>query len=383
MRFPLTTKHKSKHWYSNAVVWASQNGIVAGYGDGRFGTDDPITQEQLDVMICRHKGENPVWTGDPALVAPATRAEAATAFYASLNDNTPGANAPSEGSPVVYMTTDITPEGLMAVYEKLNWQPSSKVAVKLSTGEPPASNYLRPELIADVVSAVDGTIVECNTAYGGSRAQTAMHYQVAEDHGFTAIADFQILDENGSMSLPVVGGSRLTENFVGAAFADYDSYLVLSHFKGHAMAGFGGAIKNISIGLGSSEGKSWIHTGGTSKRGISGNQDAFLEAMGDAGKAVSDYLGNGERIVYVNVMNRLSVDCDCSGRPAEPDIHDIGILASTDPVALDQACIDLVYAAEGNTSLVNRIESRNGLHTLEHAEEIGLGSRAYELVSID
>ena len=149
------------------------------------------------------------------------------------------------------------------------------------------------------------------------------------------------------------------------------------------MAGFGGAIKNISIGLGSSEGKSWIHTGGTSKRGISGNQDAFLEAMGDAGKAVSDYLGNGERIVYVNVMNRLSVDCDCSGRPAEPDIHDIGILASTDPVALDQACIDLVYAAEGNTSLVNRIESRNGLHTLEHAEEIGLGSRAYELVSID
>ena len=295
----------------------------------------------------------------------------------------PDASDTEDGDPVVYMTTDISPEGLMSVYEALDWQPSGKVAVKLSTGEPPASNYLRPELIADVVSAVDGTIVECNTAYGGSRAQTAMHYQVAEDHGFTAIADFQILDENGSMSLPVVGGSRLTENFVGAAFADYDSYLVLSHFKGHAMAGFGGAIKNISIGLGSSEGKSWIHTGGTSKRGISGNQDAFLEAMGDAGKAVSDYLGNGERIVYVNVMNRLSVDCDCSGRPAEPDIHDIGILASTDPVALDQACIDLVYAAEGNSSLVNRIESRNGLHTLEHAEEIGLGSRAYELVSID
>ena len=287
----------------------------------------------------------------------------------------------AESDSTVYMTTDISPEALMAIYEALGWTPEGKVAVKLSTGEPPASNYLRPELIADVVSAVNGTIVECNTAYGGSRAETAMHYQVAEDHGFTAIADFQILDEAGSLSLPVTGGTRLTENFVGAAFADYDSYLILSHFKGHAMAGFGGAIKNISIGLGSSEGKSWIHTGGTSKRGFSGDQDAFLESMGEAGKAVVEAL-NG-RIVYINVMNRLSVDCDCSGRPAEPDIHDIGILASTDPVALDQACIDLVYNAEGNESLVNRIESRNGLHTLEYAEQIGLGSRGYELVSID
>ena len=294
----------------------------------------------------------------------------------------PDASDTEDGDPVVYMTTDITPEGLMSVYEALDWQPSGKVAVKLSTGEPPASNYLRPELIADVVSAVDGTIVECNTAYGGSRAQTAMHYQVAEDHGFTAIADFQILDENGSMSLPVVGGNRLSENFVGAAFADYDSYLILSHFKGHAMAGFGGAIKNISIGLGSSEGKNWIHTGGQSRTSwIGGDQDAFLEAMGEAGKAVVEALDG--QIVYVNVMNRLSVDCDCDGNPAEPDIHDIGILASADPVALDQACVDLIYAAEGNDSLVRRIESRNGLHTLEHAEEIGLGSRAYELVSMN
>ena len=283
---------------------------------------------------------------------------------------------------VVYMTTEITPEGLMAAYEALNWEPVGNVAVKLSTGEPPASNYLRPELIADVVAAVNGTIVECNTAYGGSRAETAMHYQVAEDHGFTAIASFQILDENGSLSLPVEGGTRLTENFVGAAFADYDSYLILSHFKGHAMAGFGGAIKNISIGIGSSEGKCWIHSGGTSMASPwGGEQDAFLEAMGEAGKSVVEAL-NG-RIVYINVMNRLSVDCDCSGNPAEPDIHDIGILASYDPVALDQACIDLIYAAEGNESMVNRIESRNGLHTLEHAEEIGLGSRAYELVSLD
>lgn len=288
--------------------------------------------------------------------------------------------------PVVYMTTDISPQGLMAVYKAMGWTPTGKVAVKLSTGEPPASNYLDPDLIADLVRTVDGTIVECNTAYGGSRAETAMHYQVAEDHGFTAIADFQIQDENGSMALPVEGGTRLTENYVGAAFADYDSYLVLSHFKGHAMAGFGGAIKKISIGLASSEGKAWIHSGGTSRANIwGGEQDAFLESMAEAGKSVSDALGRGERIAYVNVMNRLSIDCDCDGNPAEPDMHDIGILASTDPVALDQACIDLIYEQRDGdgASLVNRVESRNGLHTLAHAEEIGLGSRTYELVSIE
>lgn len=288
----------------------------------------------------------------------------------------------AQGTPVVYMTQEITPEGLMAVYQALQWEPQGRVAVKLSTGEPPASNYLRPELIAGLVQSLDGTIVECNTAYGGSRAETAMHYQVAEDHGFTAIADFQILDEDGSMTLPVQGGTRLSENYVGAAFDDYDSYLVLSHFKGHSMAGYGGAIKNISIGLGSSEGKAWVHSAGSSHTNPwGGDQDAFLESMAEAGKSVSDYLG--DQIVYINVMNRLSVDCDCDGNPAEPDMHDIGILASTDPVALDQACIDLVYSAEDGQSLVNRIESRNGLHTLEHAQQIGLGSRSYELVSID
>lgn len=288
----------------------------------------------------------------------------------------------TEGSPVVYMTTDISPEGLLATYEALGWEPDGNVAVKLSTGEPPASNYLDPNLIKDVVQLVDGTIVECNTAYGGSRSSTAAHYQVAEDHGFTAIADVVILDENGSLSLPVEGGTHLTENFVGEHFADYDSYLVLSHFKGHAMAGFGGAIKNISIGLGSSEGKCWIHSAGTSRTSPwGGDQDNFLESMGEAGLSVVNALDG--QIVYINVMNRLSVDCDCDGNPAEPDMHDIGILASTDPVALDQACIDLVYAAEDGQSLINRIESRNGLHTLEHAEEIGLGSRTYELVSLD
>lgn len=295
-------------------------------------------------------------------------------------------NQPTEDAPVVYFTSEITPEGLVAVYEKLGWKPEGKVAVKLSTGEPPASNYLRPELIKDLVQSVSGTIVECNTAYGGSRAQTEMHYQVAKDHGFTDIADFQIQDEKGSMTLTVDGGSVLTENYVGAAFDDYDSYLILSHFKGHAMAGYGGAIKNISIGLGSAEGKSWIHSGGTSKTNPwGGEQDKFLEAMAEAGKSVSDHLGNGERIVYVNVMNRLSIDCDCDGNPHEPDMHDIGILASYDPVALDQACLDLVYEQKDGdgASLVNRIESRNGLHTLEHAEEIGLGSRNYQLVNIN
>lgn len=304
----------------------------------------------------------------------------------SESDSTPSDVPTNSDVPTVYMTTDISPQGMLAVYNALGWTPTGKVAVKLSTGEPPASNYLRPELIKDLVQSVNGTIVECNTAYGGSRSETAMHYQVAKDHGFTEIADFQILDENGSMTLPVEDGSVLKENYVGAAFGDYDCYLVLSHFKGHSMAGYGGAIKNISIGLGSSEGKAWIHSGGTSKTNAwGGKQDAFLEAMAEAGKSVSDYLGNGKRIVYVNVMNRLSVDCDCDGNPAEPDIHDIGILASTDPVALDQACIDLIYAQKDGDgkSLVQRIESRNGLHTLEHAEEIGLGSRHYSLVKID
>ena len=285
---------------------------------------------------------------------------------------------------VVYFTSDISPEGLLRIYGCLEWNPEGEVAVKISTGEPPASNYLLPELIKDLVRSVDGTIVECNTAYGGSRSSAAMHHQVAKDHGFTEIAEFDLLDEEGSMEIPVTDGTHLTADLVGDHFTRYDDYLILSHFKGHAMAGFGGAIKNTSIGLGSSSGKCRIHTGGKSDASwMGGDQDAFLESMGEAAKAVSDYLGKGERIVYINVMNRLSVDCDCDGNPAEPDIHDIGILASTDPVALDMACVDLVYQAEGNDSLVKQMESRNGLHTLEYAEQIGLGSRSYELVNID
>lgn len=290
--------------------------------------------------------------------------------------------AENDEKPVVYMTTDITPEGLIAVYKALGASPSGRIAIKLSTGESENSNHLRPELIGDLVRSFDNpTIVECNTAYGGNRASTARHKQLAKDHGYTELAPVDIMDENGSMTLPVTGGDNLTENYVGASFGNYDYFIVLSHFKGHAMAGFGGAIKNISIGIASSEGKAHIHSGGTGGSMWSADQDAFLESMAEAGKSVTDVLSGN--ILYINVMNRLSVDCDCDGNPAEPDMHDIGILASFDPVALDQACIDLVYSADDGDSLIQRIESRNGLHTLEQAEKIGLGSRVYELKSID
>nr|WP_300850140.1 DUF362 domain-containing protein [uncultured Acetatifactor sp.] len=285
---------------------------------------------------------------------------------------------------VVYYTSDISPEAMTAIYEMLgDGLQGENIAVKLSTGEPPASNYLDPELIADLVQLVDGTIVECNTAYGGQRSSTAMHYQVAEDHGFTGIADFVVLDEDGSMSLTVNGGTHLSENLVGAHFDEYDGYLVLSHFKGHAMAGFGGAIKNISIGLGSTEGKCLIHTGGASNTSPwGGDQDTFTESMAEAGLSVVDALDGN--ILYISVMNRLSIDCDCDGHPSEPDMHDIGILASTDPVALDQACVDLIYASgDDSASLRQRMESRNAFNVLVHGEEIGLGSRSYQLISID
>ena len=290
----------------------------------------------------------------------------------------------AETKPQVFMTKEINPAGLMAVYEALGRTPSGKVAVKLSTGEAGNAYYLSPDLIKELVKRVDGTIVECNTAYGGSRSSTAMHRQVAKDHGFTAIAEVDIMDADGEIILPVVGGRNLQENFVGANFENYDFYVVLSHFKGHAMGGFGGAVKNISIGIASSGGKGWIHTAGKTKSTMmGGKQDPFLESMAEAAKSVSDRMGNGERMLYINVMNHLSVDCDCDGNPAAPDMHDIGILASLDPVALDQACVDLVYAAPDGKSLVERMESRNGMHTLAHAEEIGLGSRQYEMVVLN
>jgi uncharacterized Fe-S center protein len=287
---------------------------------------------------------------------------------------------PYDGPPLVYMTTDISPEGLIAVYEALGVTPTGNIAIKVHTGEPPNSNYLRPELIKDLVQTIGGTIVETN-AVAGRRASNAKHLQVAKDHGFTAIADFALLDMDGEISIPVNGGEILTENFVGAAFPDYDYYVILSHFKGHASAGYGGAIKNIAIGIASAPGKSWIHSGGKKRTGYSGDQDSFLKAMAEAGQSIVEYLDGN--LLYINVMNRLSVDCDCMGNPREPDMHDIGILASLDPVALDQACVDLIYAAPDGQSLINRIESRNGLLTLAHAENIGLGRRDYVLVSVD
>ena len=287
-----------------------------------------------------------------------------------------------EAAPIVYFTGDISADSLVKIYEALGVDLPGRVGVKLSTGESEKSNYLRPELIADLEHLVNGTLVECNTAYGGNRASTAVHRQQARDNGLLDVAELDILDEDGSMEIPVDGGVRIDVDYVGSHFADYDSFLVLSHFKGHAMAGFGGAIKNISIGFASSMGKGWIHSGGTRTSGnIWGEQDAFLEAMADAAKGVDTYMDGS--IVYISVLNRLSVDCDCDGRPAEPDMHDIGILASTDPLAIDQAAVDLVYAMPDSSSLVRRIESRNGLHTLESGEAIGLGSRFYRLVNLD
>lgn len=292
----------------------------------------------------------------------------------------------ADGSSVVYMTTDISPEGLMAIYEALGGEATGNVAVKIHTGEPGGQNFLRPEFMQELVQMVDGTIVESNTAYGGQRASTAMHYQVAEDHGFTDIAPVVILDEEDSMALPIPNGTHFEENLVGAQLAEFDFLITLSHFKGHAIGGYGGALKNMSIGIASTAGKNRIHTAGSSDtQWMGGSQDDFLESMAEATLSVVEFFGEGN-VLYINVMNKMSVDCDCSGgMAAEPEVHDMGILASFDPVALDQACIDLLYAVEDGTadSLIARIESRNGIHVLEHGETIGLGNRTYDLVNID
>lgn len=290
-------------------------------------------------------------------------------------------NATSDYS-TVYFTSDISPTGLMNIYNMLEFTPQGNTAIKLSTGEAGGNNYLSPDLIKDLVQSVNGTIVECNTAYGGSRSSTAAHMQVAEDHGFTQIANVDILDADGYTSLEVPNGKHLTEDLVGKNYENYDSTIVLSHFKGHAMAGFGGAVKNISIGFASSNGKSLIHSAGTRTSGFGGaSQDDFLESMAEAALAVAT--DKGDDIIYISVMNNLSVDCDCDSNPAEPDMHDIGILASKDPVALDKACVDLVYSAQDGESLIERMESRNGIHTLEYGAQIGLGNLNYELVNID
>lgn len=291
------------------------------------------------------------------------------------------AEAAAGGAPV-YMTKDISPAGIMAVYKALNREAAGKVAVKVHMGEPGGENFLSPDLIKDFVLLVNGTFVDCNTAYGGRRASTAMHLQAAEDHGFTAVAPVDIMDADGTVNLPITDGKHLKEDVVGSHFENYDFFVILSHFKGHEMGGFGGAIKNMSIGIASKEGKCLIHTAGKSSKSMWGGvQDDFLESMAEAAKAVADDLG--DKIIYISVMNNISIDCDCNPNPAKPDMHDIGILASLDPVALDKACVDLVYAAEDGKSVIQRIESRNGIHTLDYGEQIGLGSKTYTLVSID
>jgi uncharacterized Fe-S center protein len=294
-------------------------------------------------------------------------------------------SAPKETSQAaastVYMTTDISPKGLMAIYKALGREAAGKVAIKLHMGEPGGHNYLAPEFVKDFAMTLHGTIVDGNTAYGGRRATTESHLEVAKDHGFTAIAPVDILDAEGTIGLPVKNGSHLKEDVVGSHYKNYDFFVILSHFKGHTMGGFGGAIKNMAIGIASTSGKNLIHSAGASTTSMFGYpQDPFLESMAEAAKAVADDRGN--KILYINVMNRLSVDCDCDSHPADPDMADIGILASLDPVALDKACVDLVYAAADGKSLVQRIESKNGKHTLEHAEKIGLGSQTYKLERI-
>lgn len=292
-------------------------------------------------------------------------------------------------SPKVYFTSEISPEALVRIYDSLGVVLDGPVAVKISTGEG-NSNYLRPELISQLVSKVNGTIVECCTAYGGQRMDPAEHWKTIHEHGFDAIAPVDLMDEFGEIMIPVRDSSHIRYDIVGEHLKNYRSMINLAHFKGHAMGGFGGVLKNASIGVASTSGKVYIHSAGRTKKSfikavVSAKQDHFLESMAAAAQAVHDYMGG--RVVYINVMNNMSVDCDCDAHPAEPRLKDMGIAASLDPVAVDQACLDMVFshhATEGddNKPLMKRINSRHGTHTVDHAERIGLGSRAYQLVTL-
>ena len=289
----------------------------------------------------------------------------------------------SAGVSKVYMLKDITPQNMIRLYDALGRKAKGKVAVKLSTGEPGGHNFLQPTLIKDLVKKVNGTIVECNTAYGGGRADTDSHLKAAADHGFTAIAKVDIMDADGEVALPVQGGKHLKEDFVGSHYLDYDFTVVLSHFKGHPMGGYGGALKQLSIGIASSAGKAYIHGAGKPEDIWTADHDSFLESMADAASSVVDYFkGNA---VYINVMKNMSVDCDCCAVAEDPCMEDMGILISTDPIAIDQACLDLVYASDdpGRDHLLERIESRHGVHTIEAAAALGFGTREYELITVD
>lgn len=285
----------------------------------------------------------------------------------------------------VYFTSKICPESLLKLYDLMGVSLPGKVAVKLSTGEAGNPNYLNPQLIKDLVQKVKGTIIECNTAYPGKRFTAEDHYKVAEDHGFTKIAPVDIMDAEGEISLPVTGGKHLKENFVGKNLENYDSVLVLSHFKGHPSGGFGGALKNISIGIASGHGKGWIHSGGIQKDNIWDTpQDDFIESMAEAAKSIIDYF-TPENMVYLSVANNLSVDCDCVATPEPVCMADIGVFASLNPVALDQACMDAIYASKdpGRDHMIERMETRHAARILEHSEEMGVASREYELVNVD
>ena len=291
----------------------------------------------------------------------------------------------------VYFTRDITPEALVRIYKALGKEAKGRVAVKISTGEAGGHNYLKPELIRNLVDEVGGTIVECNTAYAGSRNTSAAHWKTIRQHGFDKIAKVDIMDEHGDMRIPVKDTTHIKYDIVGASLANYDFMVNLAHFKGHAMGGFGGVLKNQSIGVASSAGKTYIHTAGKvqSPDELWNNlpaQDYFLESMAAAAQAVADYFkGN---ILYINVMNNLSVDCDCDSSPDEPKLKDMGIMASLDPVALDKACLDMVFnhkSTDGDDAkpLIERINRQHGTHIVDYAEKIGLGSTAYVVVDID
>lgn len=288
----------------------------------------------------------------------------------------------------VYFTKNITPEAVLEIYKKLNITLDGKVAVKLHSGEKGNQNYIRPEFVKPIIDFVEGTVVECNTAYQGARNTTEKHKQLMKDHHWSNFFDVDIMDESGDLVLDIDGGKVIDKNYVGKNIKNYNSLLVLSHFKGHPMGGYGGALKQLSIGCASSAGKCWIHSGGktTSQAEVWKNhadQNVFLEAMAESAGSVMKLFE--DKIAFINIMCNMSVDCDCCAVAEDPCIKDIGILASLDPVAIDQACIDLVYNSNdsGKAHLIERIESRNGLHTIETAAAIGVGTKDYELVNLD
>ncbi len=282
----------------------------------------------------------------------------------------------------VYFIREVSSLAALKVLAKTGKTLEGNVAVKLHSGEIGNQNFIRPEFVKPIIDSVKGTIVECNTAYEGARNTTERHKETMEKYGWAKIAPVDILDEGGDKKLYVDGGAVIKENYVGANIDKYDSMLVFSHFKGHPMGGFGGALKNISIGLASSYGKAYIHGAGEVEKIWSADHDKFLASMADAAKSVVDYYGG--KMVFVNVMCNMSVDCDCCAVAEDPRIADIGCLASLDPVALDKACLDLVYASEdpGKAHLIERIESRNGAYTVECAEKLGIGSTDYELIEL-